>query len=102
MKYNLKHFLVISALVVMVTACSKKIDQAYQNPNYDVKVAPESLLPQMVASMAANYGGHGPMNDIRFIGAYTQNFVYHATLSNFDRMGYVPNSDNAASFWQNS
>ena len=100
MKYNLKHFLVISALVVMGTACSKKIDQAYQNPNYDVKVAPESLLPQMVASMAANYGGHGPMNDIRFIGAYTQNFVYHATLSNFDRMGYVPNSDNAASFWR--
>jgi hypothetical protein len=100
MKYNLKHFLVISALVVMGTACSKKIDEGYANPNYDVKVAPEGLLPQMVASMAANYGGHGPMNDSRFIGAYTQNFVYHATLSNFDRMGYVPNSDNAASFWR--
>ena len=100
MKYNLKHLLVISALVIMGTACSKKIDEGYANPNYDVKVAPETMLPQMVASMAANYGGHGPMNDIRFIGAYTQNFAYHATLSNYDRMGYVPNSDNAASFWR--
>jgi hypothetical protein len=100
MKYNFKHLLVLSALVVMGAACSKKIDEAYQNPNYDVKVAPETLLPEIVSSMAGNYGGHGPLNDIRFIGAYTQNFAYSGTLSNFDRMGYTSGSDNAASFWR--
>ena len=99
MKYNLKHFLVISALVVLGTACSKKIDEGYANPNYDVKVAPEGLLPQIVASMAGNYGAHGPMNDIRYIGAYVQNFAYYTTLSNFDRMGYT-NTDVAQSFWR--
>ncbi len=99
MKYNIKYLLVISALMIMGVSCSKKIDEAYANPNYDVKVAPEGLLPQIVASMAGNYGAHGPMNDIRYIGAYVQNFAYYSTLSNFDRMGYT-NTDVAQSFWR--
>lgn len=99
MKYNIKYLLVISALMIMGVSCSKKIDKAYANPNYDVKVAPEGLLPQIVASMAGNYGAHGPMNDIRYIGAYVQNFAYANTLSNFDRMGYT-NTDVAQSFWR--
>jgi len=99
MKYNLKHLLAISALIVLVAACSKKIDEAYKNPNYDVKVAPETLMPQIVASMAGNYGGHGPMNDIRYIGAYVQNFAFAGTQSNFDKMGYT-NTDVAQSFWR--
>ena len=99
MKYNIKYLLVISALIIMGVSCSKKIDEAYANPNYDVKVAPEGLLPQIVASMAGNYGAHGPMNDIRYIGAYVQNFAYYTTLSNFDRMGYT-NTDVAQSFWR--
>lgn len=99
MKYNIKYLLAISALIIMGVSCSKKIDDAYANPNYDVKVAPEGLLPQIVASMAGNYGAHGPMNDIRYIGAYVQNFAYANTLSNFDRMGYT-NTDVAQSFWR--
>jgi hypothetical protein len=100
MKYNFKHLLVLGALAVMGASCSKKIDEAYNNPNYDVKVAPETLLPQIVSSMGGNYGGHGPLNDIRFIGAYTQNFAFSGIQSNYDRMGYTPGSDNAASFWR--
>ncbi len=99
MKYNFKHLLAISALIVLVAACSKKIDEAYKNPNYDVKVAPETLMPQIVASMAGNYGGHGPMNDLRYIGAYVQNFAFAGTQSNFDKMGYT-NTDVAQSFWR--
>jgi len=99
MKYNFKNLLVLSALIVMVVSCSKKIDEAYKNPNYDVKVAPETLMPQIVASMAGNYGGHGPMNDIRYIGAYVQNFAFAGTQSNFDKMGYT-NTDVAQSFWR--
>jgi hypothetical protein len=99
MKYNFKNLLALSALIVMVASCSKKIDEAYKNPNYDVKVAPETLMPQIVASMAGNYGGHGPMNDIRYIGAYVQNFAFSGTQSNFDRMGHT-NTDVAQSFWR--
>jgi hypothetical protein len=99
MKYNFKNILVLSALIVLVASCSKKIDEAYKNPNYDVKVAPETLMPQIVASMAGNYGGHGPMNDIRYIGAYVQNFAFSGTQSNFDRMGHT-NADVAQSFWR--
>ncbi len=99
MKYNFKNLLVLSTLIVMVASCSKKIDEAYKNPNYDVKVAPETLMPQIVASMAGNYGGHGPMHDIRYIGAYVQNFAFSGTQSNFDRMGHT-NADVAQSFWR--
>ncbi len=99
MKYNFKNLLAISALIILVASCSKKIDEAYQNPNYDVKVAPETLMPQIVASMAGNYGGHGPMNDIRYIGAYVQNFAFAGTQSNFDKMGHT-NTDVAQSFWR--
>ena len=99
MKYNFKNLLVVSALIILVASCSKKIDEAYKNPNYDVKVAPETLMPQIVASMAGNYGGHGPMNDIRYIGAYVQNFAFSGTQSNFDRMGHT-NADVAQSFWR--
>lgn len=99
MKYNFKNLLVMSAMMLLVSACSKKIDDAYKNPNYDVKVAPETLMPQIVASMAGNYGGHGPMNDLRYIGAYVQNFTFAGTQSNFDKMGYT-NTDVAQSFWR--
>ncbi|MFN5188796.1 MAG: SusD/RagB family nutrient-binding outer membrane lipoprotein [Chitinophagia bacterium] len=99
MKYNFKNLLVLSALIVIAVSCSKKIDEAYKNPNYDVKVAPQTLMPQIVASMAGNYGGHGPMNDIRYIGAYVQNFAFSGTQSNFDRMGHT-NADVAQSFWR--
>ena len=54
MKYNFKNLLVLSALIVLAVSCSKKIDEAYKNPNYDVKVAPETLMPQIVASMAGS------------------------------------------------
>ena len=80
MKYNFKNLLALSALLILVASCSKKIDEAYKNPNYDVKVAPETLMPQIVASMAGNYGGHGPMHDIRYIGAYTSSCVSYLNV----------------------
>jgi hypothetical protein len=101
MKYNLKTFFLVSSLVILSAACSKKIDDAYLNPNYDVKATPEQMLPQIISSMAGNYGGHGPLWDGRYIGAYTQNFAFYTTLSNFDRMGYTNSAaDVAQSTWR--
>ena len=82
-------------------SCSKKIGDVYQNPNADVKVPPEELLTQIISSMGANYGGHGPMNDIRYVGAYIQNFAFYLASSNFDRMGYTNSAaDVAQSTWR--
>lgn len=101
MKKNSINAGLLSLLLVVAFSCSKKIDEAYQNPNADVRVAPETLLPQIISSMAANYAGHGPMNDIRYFGQYIQNWQFVNTLSNFDRMGYTNSSgDVAQSVWR--
>jgi hypothetical protein len=84
-----------------ITSCTKKIDEAYQNPNASVRVPPEELLPQIISAMAGNYAGHGTMWDIRYIGAYVQNWQYVNTLSNFDRMGFNNSvGDVAQSTWR--
>ena len=90
----------LGALFAM-QSCSKKIDDAYANPNNFVRVPVETLLPNIVASMAGNYGGHGTMPDIRYVGAYVQNFSFYLPLSNFDQMGYTNSSgDVAQSTWR--
>ncbi len=99
------HKLIKLTLAVLVIAsapsCSKRIDEAYANPNTFVRVPPEELLPQIISSMAANYAGHGTMNDIRYFGAYIQNWQFYLTNSNFDKMGYTNNAaDVAQSTWR--
>ncbi len=92
---------IVCMIAIMGNSCSKKIDEAYLNPNADTKVPPETLLPQIISAMAGNYAGHGTMWDIRYIGQYIQNFSFYLTNSNFDRMGYTNNvADVAQSTWR--
>lgn len=98
--YSIK-FLILCSVVFLGGSCSKKIDEAYQNPNADIRVPLEQLLPNIVSAMAGNYGGHGPMHDARYIGAYTQYFAWNTSNSNFDQMGYTNNTaDVAQSTWR--
>lgn len=91
----------LASASVLLTRCTKKIDEAYANPNADVRVPIEELLPNMIATMATNGAGHGPLNDIRFIGKYVQNFVFCNTGGRYDQMGGTTGtSDNAASIWR--
>jgi hypothetical protein len=97
--YNIAAILGVTAMVGV--GCTKKIDEAYPNPNADVRVPIEQLLPNMIATMATNGAGHGPLNDIRFIGKYIQNFVFANTGGRYDQMGGTTgSSDNAASIWR--
>jgi Starch-binding associating with outer membrane len=89
MKKNIIKISLLCSFLFIINACSKKIDEAYKNPNADIRVPVETLLPQIVSCMAGNYAGHGPMNDIRYIGAYIQNWHFCNTLSNYDQMGYT-------------
>lgn len=101
MKNTIIKFSLFCTMLGLASSCSKKIDEVYQNPNAPTRVPVESLLPNIVASMAGNYAGHGPMNDIRYVGAYVQNFAFYLPLSNYDQMGYTNNSaDVGQSTWR--
>jgi hypothetical protein len=85
----------------LFSACTKKIDDAYANPNADVRVPIEQLLPGIISSMTGNSAGHGTLNDARFIGKYVQNFLFCSAGGEYDRMGGTrTTSDNAASVWR--
>jgi Starch-binding associating with outer membrane len=89
-----------SLFAATITSCSKKIDEAYANPNADVRVAVEKLLPGIVSCMAGNSAGHGPLNDIRFVGKFVQYFLFCNSAGEWDQMGNRPGTDNAASMWR--
>lgn len=94
--------LAIAGMVVSIgISCSKRIDEAYANPNADVRVLPEQLLPQIVSALWGNYAGHGPSNDARYLGAYIQNWFWSGVNSNYDRMGYTNSAaDIGQSMWR--
>lgn len=74
----------MSALII--TGCTKKIEEAYPSPNADVKVPVEDLLPPIISCMAANSAGHGPLNDYRFFGKYIQYWSFCNSGDMYDRM----------------
>jgi hypothetical protein len=94
----------LTALAVLAPACTKKIDEAYANPNADVRVPIEQLLPPLISCMAANSAGHGVYNDYRFLGKYIQNWQFCNSGDAFDRMsGRLKTSgapDNTASIFR--
>ncbi|MCX6316224.1 MAG: SusD/RagB family nutrient-binding outer membrane lipoprotein [Bacteroidetes bacterium] len=100
-----KYILAITAIAITTTvffsSCTKKIDEAYANPNANVRVPVEQLLPPIISTMAANSAGHGVLNDIRFVGKYVQNFLMAGSGGQYDQMGgTIGASDNAASIWR--
>lgn len=90
----------MALLAAIVSSCSKKIDEAYANPNASVRVPIEQILPGLVATMAGNSAGHGPLNDIRFAGKFIQNFLFCNSAGEWDQMGNRPGTDNSASLWR--
>ena len=96
MNFIKKIFIVsfLSSLIFM--ACTKKIDQAYLNPNSPVKVPPETLLGPIEYNMALNL-----QSDYRIaVGPYIQNWFNRLSGNDFDRMGYTPASDAGANIWR--
>lgn len=99
MKYTFLKIVLPVVAVTTMLSCSKKIDEAYANPNADTKVPVEQLLPGILASMVGNTAYHGTANDMRFIGRYVQNWVLSTSGDIYDQMGGTQ-SDNATSTWR--
>lgn len=99
--------LLVSSGLLLITSCSKQLDDAYLNPNNPVSGAIETILPdvinQMTSSAAPPTGGgggsYGPAYDGLYIGSYIQMWNSYTTGSTYDQMGYPSASDILGSVW---
>ena len=85
---------------LLLPSCSKKIDEAYQNPNAPVKPPVEELMPTVVASMANHFTSSttnfGPMQDGQYVGRYVQFWATNTSLNQYDMMGMTTTNSAAA------
>lgn len=105
----MKKFIILFAtpillLLVFLSSCEKKIDEAFANPNASVRVPVETLLPgiigNFVGSSAAAGSAYGTANDGMQVGRYIQFWATNTTGNAFDQMGGATGaSDVMGSVW---
>lgn len=93
-----------AGLMVILSSCSKKIDEAFENPNAPKKVPPEALLPgiigNFIGSSSAQGSAYGLANDGLYVGRYVQFWATSATGNQYDQMGGATGaSDVLGSIW---
>jgi len=92
----------ITSLLFMVS-CSKKIDDAYLNPNAQVIEPIESILPSVIGGFSAFYSsagtGYGLQNDGILLGRYIQYWGSQTAAELYGEMGGTGASDNTGSVW---
>jgi len=102
---SIKRNISIGAMATLLLAsCSKKIDEAYANPNAGVKQPIELLMPNLIQNMAisntANGTLYGPQNDGLYVGRYVQFWATNTANNQYDQMGGATGtSDILGSIW---
>ncbi|MBY0481950.1 MAG: SusD/RagB family nutrient-binding outer membrane lipoprotein, partial [Chitinophagaceae bacterium] len=102
--------LVVSAFgIVAFQSCTKKLDEAYLNPNNPIEGSIEAILPntinQMTSTAAPPTGGgggsYGPAAEAVLLGRYIQYWNFVTSGDNYDQMGgvYGTTSDNTGVVW---
>ncbi|HWR33400.1 MAG TPA: SusD/RagB family nutrient-binding outer membrane lipoprotein [Chitinophagaceae bacterium] len=116
MKHQLKYLLASVLLGTFIfSSCTKKIDDAYANPNAATVQPVEQIFPSLIGSIvgssSAAGSAYGLAGDALLIGRYIQFWGTYSTTSspvsatasntsNYDRMGgTVGASDNLGSMW---
>jgi hypothetical protein len=107
MKHNFLKSLTIPALaaIFFATGCTKKIDDAFANPNAQTKQPVEQLLPGIISNMAIQHSAngtlYGPQNDGLYFGRYVQFWATNGTGNQYDQMGdnFINRSDVLGSIW---
>jgi Starch-binding associating with outer membrane len=104
---SLKLITAVAVIAFSVSSCTKKLDEAYANPNAPVKVKPSELLPPLQYQMAIN-----TQEDFMYMGTTAQVFADRYTLANVpavtrdrtivrhEQMGYFANVDNSGNIWR--
>ncbi|MBS1511765.1 MAG: SusD/RagB family nutrient-binding outer membrane lipoprotein [Bacteroidetes bacterium] len=106
MQHNiLKSFLLTGTLgmLLALSACNKKIDDAYANPNAPVRVPIESILPGVVGGFTAFNSAagtnYGVQPDDILLGRYIQYWGSTTAGENYGEMGGTIGSDNTGAVW---
>ena len=104
MKQKLYITLALTASLVLLNGCDKKIDEAFANPNASVRVPIETLLPgiigNFVGSSAAAGSAYGLANDGMQVGRYIQYWANNGAGNLYDQMGGATGSSDAmGSIW---
>jgi hypothetical protein len=94
----------VAGSALLFQACTKKIDEAYTNPNANVVQPIELLLPNIIQNMAisntANGTLYGPQNDGLYVGRYVQFWATNTANNQYDQMGGATGtSDILGSIW---
>ena len=113
-KLNFILFFGLSATWVL-SSCSKKLDEAYANPNAPTVVPVEKIFPSLVGQLNSFFSSagtaYGLAQDNLLVGRYIQYWGTYSTTfspvstgasnqSNYDEMGgTVGSSDNLGSIW---
>ncbi|MBS1755681.1 MAG: SusD/RagB family nutrient-binding outer membrane lipoprotein [Bacteroidetes bacterium] len=100
----LKSFFGVAMLsLVGLSSCTKKINDAYLNPNAPVVVPIETLLPGVIGGFtafnSANGTNYGVQQDDILLGRYIQYWGSTAAGENYGSMGGTINSDNTGAIW---
>jgi hypothetical protein len=107
MKNNILYKLILPAAILALTfsSCTKKIDDAFANPNALTKQPVEELLPGVISNMAIQHSAngtlYGPQNDGLYFGRYVQFWATNGTGNQYDQMGdnFINRSDILGSIW---
>lgn len=117
MKNKFKNIFLTAGVIsfFVMSSCTKKLDEAYPNPNASIKQPVELILPSVIGSIVGSSSAAGSAfglaNDGLLIGRYIQFWgTYSAsssamslttsTASNYDRMaGTLGASDLLGSMW---
>jgi hypothetical protein len=111
MKLSIKILIVAAVIgIITVSSCSKKIDDAYANPNAAVRQPIEQIFPSLIGSLtgssSAAGSAYGMCGDALLIGRYIQNWGSYISSATdnigtfYDKMaGTIGSSDNLGSMW---
>jgi hypothetical protein len=87
--FHISSVFIVAAL--LHSACSKKIDDVYKNPNANVRVPVETLLPGIISNMHSNFSAqgtsYGTANDGLYVGRYVQYWATNTVGNQYDQMG---------------
>src|SRR5882762_2828769 len=103
MKYKFFNSIIVLGIgsALLMTSCSKQIDDAYVNPNAAVVQPIESILPGVIGGFSAFYSsagtGFGLQNDGILLGRYVQFWGTQTNAENYGQMGGTISSDNTGS-----
>lgn len=88
---------------MLTPSCTKKIDDAYLNPNAAVVEPIETILPGVIGSFTAFYSsagtGYGVQADGILLGRYIQYWGSQTAAENYGEMGGTNGTDATGSIW---